>query len=170
MRTSSAPSSQPHCTRFQGIFRGTVALTALFGLVLSSLAADEDDKKKLQGTWKLTEAKVDGKKKDLPSGATASMIFAGDKVTEKMTGQDDEVSTCKIDSSKKPAQIDLTSSKGMDKKSTTNQGIYKLEGDTLTVAYSTLGAFGKRPASFEGKEVMVLTFAREKEKEKKKDK
>lgn len=139
------------------------------GILPFASGADQGDQKKLQGTWKMTAAWAGGTKVDIPKGADAYYVFAGDKLTMKATGEVDKNGTFKVDPIKRPSQIDLIAEKGKEKE--TMQGIYKLDGDTLTVAYSAMGPKGKRPAVFEGKDVMVMTFTKEAEKkEKDKDK
>jgi uncharacterized protein (TIGR03067 family) len=73
-----------------------------------------------------------------------------------------ENGTYKLDAAKKPAAIDLIIGKGGKDEGKTQLGIYKLEGDVLTVAIAEANS-KTRPSSFEGvKGVEVTTLKRAK--------
>ena len=72
----------------------------------------------------------------------------------------DEHGTYKLDAKKKPAEIDITP----PKEDGTHLGIFKIDGDTLTICMSDKGA-SERPTKFEspeGSKVMLLTLKRAK--------
>lgn len=71
-------------------------------------------------------------------------------------------STCRLDAAKQPAQIDMIGTEGANKGQAA-QGIYKLEGDRLTICYTMPGQ--QRPANFEsqpGSGATLVTWRRAK--------
>jgi uncharacterized protein (TIGR03067 family) len=118
------------------------------GLLPASDTTKEDAAKKelekLQGTWKITSLEVGGK--PLPEDAVSgTFTLKGDKYTFKTDDQEEE-GTFKIDPSKKPPAIDLLIGSGMDK-GKTQLGVYKLEGDRLTLCFAVAGD-KERPGKF----------------------
>jgi uncharacterized protein (TIGR03067 family) len=131
------------------------------------LAADEKDKaaKKdadpLQGTWKLTGGKVRGD--PLPEGEDGGKWVLKDGKYTFTSPEMVEEGTYKIDTSKKPAQLDLDITAGNDK-GKKQVGIYKVEGETLTVCLAFPGG-KERPSEFdtkEGSDRLLFIFKREK--------
>jgi uncharacterized protein (TIGR03067 family) len=128
----------------------TVGLLALG----TATAADDNPEKKalkeLQGTYlliglegksvKLTEEDL----KKVPD-ADRKMVIKDDKATS-FTGGKEDAATIKLDPSKKPAQIDLTTTKGG--KTEVNYGIYKLENGVLTICAIEKGEAKDRPKEF----------------------
>ncbi len=112
-----------------------------------------DDKEKLQGTWTLTSAVVDGQEKTaewVKLGYQA--IIKGDRIT---LGADDEKRTSpfEINPTSKPKKFDILIS----------LGIYELKGDELKLC---LGG-DQRPTEFEstaGSQQALFVFKRAKEK------
>lgn len=100
------------------------------------------DAKKMQGEW--TVEKFDREGKAFPEDRRKQMTFVvkGDKMMFKV-GDRDEVSEFTLDPSQKPATIDMINPKSKSK----SPGIYKLDGDTLTIVRIEEG--GARPKSFE---------------------
>jgi uncharacterized protein (TIGR03067 family) len=104
--------------------------------------------------------------KDSPSivGEWVTFIFAADgKLTIKEGKRDkNDTGTYKTDAKKDPAEIDIIPPE--DKKDPTVQGIYKLDGDTLTLAFGR-GKEKSRPTKFEspeGTDTIVITLKRAK--------
>ena len=116
------------------------------------------DEEKIQGGWKVTEAKKNGQDpadKDEVVGQV--LTFDGDRMKfGPFAGE------WKLDPSKDPRQIDCTVVDGPEnEKGKVSQGIYKLDGDKLTLHLSHPG--GERPTSFESKEgenCILLTLER----------
>jgi len=119
-------------------------MRAAFGMVVVLTAsigfADDkkDDKKpaKLDGKYLITAVEIGGEKfpDDLitkGSDAERTIVIKGDQIIASKGGKDDPA-TIKLDASKTPAHIDVTSKKG-DGKDEKMYGIYKLDGDTLTI-------------------------------------
>lgn len=108
----------------------------------------KDDLKKLEGDWKFTTWVSNGN--DLPQELLeiAKWSVKGDKYTFEM-GENKEEGTIKLDSAKKPAKIDLDIKDGNDK-GKAQPGIYKIEGDTITICLARPGN-KDRPTEFSGK-------------------
>jgi uncharacterized protein (TIGR03067 family) len=82
--------------------------------------------------------------------------------SDKMTTGKDETVTYKLDTTKTPHEIDMTETK--DGKAETSYGIYKLEGDILTVCVVASNNPADRPKEFkispDGKTV-ILTLKKD---------
>ena len=123
------------------------------GLLLSIYQHGRAGEKKteVEGTWTVVSAVFDGKKRD----ATGSFIFDGDKFTHTLKKSKARLERFVLDTSTKPQQIDLF--KGDSK----TPGIYKVEGDMLTLCYTDRG---KRPTEFvstKGSGIALFVFKRE---------
>jgi uncharacterized protein (TIGR03067 family) len=111
-----------------------IANVALALLTAGAIAADTPDeavkkeKEKLQGTWVVESAEVDGKTIEDLKGV--KMVFSADKVTWRMNGIEHEI-TYSIDPAKSPKHIDFTFEGKCVK--TVSKDIYQLEGNTLKV-------------------------------------
>jgi uncharacterized protein (TIGR03067 family) len=145
--------------------RKLLGLAALLCLVtLQSQAADEKkaDKDPLEGTWDLVSMEFMGMKHDVPKGKEMSLTFKGGKVTKKEAGKKDEDGTYKLDNTKKPKEIDLTTPKdGKPNETEMMKAIYLIDGDTLKFAFG--GPPGSpRPTAFDAKEIAIMTFKRKK--------
>jgi uncharacterized protein (TIGR03067 family) len=102
------------------------------GLLVAADAPDDAVKKeqgKLQGTWSPVAQEVNGERLEKDKLKKHTLIFDGDKLTIKEEAKSREHSF-KLDPSKAPKTIDITDKQG----DATGHGIYKLEGDTLTIA------------------------------------
>jgi RNA polymerase sigma factor (sigma-70 family) len=134
-----------------------LALSVLIGGVGTfayHLRATEDnakklDKEKIQGEWKVDSAKANGQ---APQGEEADRIkdatwtITADKITITFKGED-RISTYEIDPAAKPKTIDI-----MSEKEGTFKGIYKVEGDTLTICSAIGRPARERPTEFDSKE------------------
>jgi uncharacterized protein (TIGR03067 family) len=120
-------------------------ILAAAGMLAVAPAPDEKEKKdqdKMQGTWSVQTITRGGK--DMPADEAAKMklVIDGEKFTPTISGKADEGdSTFKLDPAKKPATIDVT-----DKKGEVVPGIYKIDGDVLTIAAHLGGK--ERPTEF----------------------
>lgn len=119
----------------------TLGVVLLFaGAVLA------DDKSPIDGKWTIESVTKDGKADDALKGATR--VHAEGKYTitpAKDSKAPPTDGTFTVDAEKKT--IDMKPSSG-NFKGKTLQGIYKLDGDTLTVAFGDK----ERPKGFESKE------------------
>lgn len=110
--------------------------------------ASKKDLDKLKGTWTATKMEHDGD--DLLGNRfkELKLTFDGDKVSVKSDLADlDNFTklTIKIDPSTKPKLIDFTVSIGSEK-GTVFEGIYKLDGEELTICTKVAGK--DRPSEF----------------------
>ncbi len=104
-------------------------------------AADKpkDDKDAIQGTWQVTAEEMGGKDVSKDEGelkdlANAKWVFTSDKITFLVPGKGDHSAAYKIDSSKKPKELDVTPLDGPpNEKDKAMPAIYSLEGDVLTI-------------------------------------
>jgi uncharacterized protein (TIGR03067 family) len=98
---------------------------------------------KLQGEWTLVSSEVGGKKRPDTENALSKLTISENQwVVTYRDSPSTARATIEIDPSKDPKTIDLTF-RGEKEPA---RGIYKLEGDTLTVCYGTVG--GERPKEF----------------------
>jgi uncharacterized protein (TIGR03067 family) len=115
---------------------------------LSSLAQQPrekvaSDQEKLQGKWRVVSFEADGKKEDEQVG----MIWTFDR--DKLHVGDEGPFSYRLQPSKTPKQIDATGpspEKGFPPLGLV--GIYKIEGDTLTLCYFPLRKDARRPTKF----------------------
>ncbi|HEY7156721.1 MAG TPA: sigma-70 family RNA polymerase sigma factor [Gemmataceae bacterium] len=131
-----------------------------YRLLAKEADAKKTDKERIQGTWKVDSAKANGEE---PQGDEGDRIkgstwtITAEKITVTFNGED-RVSTFMLDPAAKPKTIDV-----MTEKEGTFKGIYKLEGDTLTIC-ATLGRGDtERPAEFvseKGGFTMLLVLKR----------
>jgi uncharacterized protein (TIGR03067 family) len=115
-------------------------------------AAPTTDKERLEGTWTEVEIERDGKREKKERRRAKQLGFSGDKLLMKEKGEEFEGSF-KLDPKQNPKTIDIT----VKDLHMVQQGIYQLEGDTLTVS------FGKkeRPSEFNSANNAVTILKRE---------
>ena len=122
-------------------------------------AAASGDLKKLQGTWVSTA----------DNAQESRWVFEGKKSTTTAGGRE-YVCEVKVDPKATPhPTIDFLVTEGEDdSKGKTSRGIYKLEGDKLTICVTIPGQ-GSRPAEFEAVEGESHLFDLKREKKPEKD-
>ena len=147
----------------------------LFGLIPAAVLRGEDGKAdldRLQGSWEVTALEMGGKAtaaKELPGKVTVT--FTGEKMVldgplAAPVGETPvpPAFTVKLDPSRNPKAIDTVALTGRFK-GKTQPGIYRLEGDELTLCLPNQEAEG-RPTEFKspaGSELAVMTLKRSKE-------
>ena len=137
-----------------------VVLTVVaYGLAFAQPA--EDTQKKLQGTWTATQAERDGKAADDVVGHRLS--FTGNRFQiQSEDGKPLYAGTVRVDPSAQPAAMDFAHTEGA-LKGKAWQGIYALDGDTLTICDNAPNLDKGRPAAFEatrGSGYVLITFKR----------
>jgi uncharacterized protein (TIGR03067 family) len=137
------------------------------GLILAADAPKKEEAakelEKFQGTWTLVAVEANGQKaseEDLKKGEV-TLVVKDDKFTLK-TAQGNFEGSLKLDPAKKPKAYDA---KGTDPGGKTQEsvGIYKFDGDKLTVCFALLGK--ERPTEFKaeaGSDAIMEVFKREK--------
>jgi uncharacterized protein (TIGR03067 family) len=128
------------------------------------LAADEPDdavkkeQEKLRGTWTPTAQEAKGERQEMDKLKKHTWTFEDDKITINDDTRSREHSF-KLDPAKTPKTIDIADKKG----DPIGLGIYKLDGDTLTIAITKPNA--DRPTEFTTKKDsshVVVVLKREK--------
>jgi uncharacterized protein (TIGR03067 family) len=131
---------------------GTVLTTGVL-LVSGVLAQDKKEIEKLEGKWVVVSAERDGKAWDTVKGAVR--VNTGDKYVLTPKEGKGIPGTMKIDPSKKPKTMDMSSTEG-NFKDKTLLGIYEVDGDTLRICFAEPGK--ERPTEFASKAGVVLVI------------
>ena len=137
-------------------------------LCCQAMAGDEDAKK-IQGTWLLTELIVAGEKVPAKDVEGMKFVFENNKFTivppTADTGVvDKRTFTFKLDGGKQPAQVDIVALDG-EHKGVTSPGIYEIKDDTLRWCQSDDPKSTERPkdvASPAKSPLYLFTFKRSK--------
>ncbi|MFO0844671.1 MAG: TIGR03067 domain-containing protein [Gemmataceae bacterium] len=133
-------------------------ITTIGILLVSLLAAADDDGKKdlkaMQGDWVGEKMVRDGMPFPDDSAQALFRTMKGNAYTVHRFRTKAGAGTLKLDATKDPRQIDMTPDGG---KAGTILGIYKIDGDTLTICYAP--PKGKRPEAFESKEGTGVTLS-----------
>src|SRR5688572_611026 len=109
----------------------------------------EQAPKSLQGTWTATKAERDGKAADDVVGNRLS--FTGKRFQiQSNDGKPLYAGTVRVNPSAKPATVDFENTEGAAEGKMW-KGIYKLDGDTLTICDNAPNSDKERPAAFEAK-------------------
>ena len=136
------------------------AAAVVFCLVALVAAQAGEKTAKVEGTWIGVSGISDGKK--LPDGLLdkimLTVVFKEGKYSVLAEGKEVETGSYKTDASKKT--LDLTISKGKDE-GKTQLGIYKLDGDSLSVAFGAAGS-KNRPKNFDGGPDIEVTVMKRK--------
>jgi uncharacterized protein (TIGR03067 family) len=138
---------------------------AVAGLLAADAPRDEanKEKQKIQATWQCTAAEVNGRKAPEAEVNALKLIFAGTEFTFKLPDGDVKGNVKMLDTTTESRLIDLDFKVGPIRG--TLEGIYKVEGDTLTLCLHSMPDVKQRPAEFTGKEgsnQFLLVFRREK--------
>jgi uncharacterized protein (TIGR03067 family) len=135
-------------------------LTAL-ALAVGAPAAKEDPKKNsssLVGVWVAEKGAVGGDDRAIQAGSVTIEFTADGKVGIREGGRQPDPVDYHADPKKNPAEIDINGPPEM--KDLNMRGIYRVEGDTLTLC---LSRGEKRPTEFasaKGSDVLLLALRR----------
>jgi uncharacterized protein (TIGR03067 family) len=129
----------------------SLVLAGSLGLSIAAPAPkdDKDDLKKFEGDWVFTSWEFGGQTLPAEFRDSAKWSVKGDKYTFEMNEQKEE-GTIKLDPAKKPATIDFAITAGNDK-GKDQPGIYKVDGDTITICLARPGG-KERPTDFKSTE------------------
>jgi len=108
--------------------------------------ADADPRKQLAGSWTCASATIDGTPLAAETAKVLTLTLTADRFKTQRGEQVLFDSTYTVDATKDPKQIDMIGTEG-DLKGKPALGIYKLDGDKLTLCYTMPGK--ERPAKFE---------------------
>jgi uncharacterized protein (TIGR03067 family) len=113
----------------------------------------------LRGTWAVESFEVMGMKIDVPMAQRPTLTFDNGKAIMN-DGMRREETTYKTNDSKTPKEIDINEPRNQGNQ--TIKGIYKIEGDTLKIAFSANGPGNARPTTFDAKDAGVMVLKRTK--------
>lgn len=138
------------------------------GMLLLELRREPEavraEREKLQGIWKMTAAEIGGQDvlgpgKGLKNG---KLVLRGSEMSITRNDYDTVTTDYVIDPTQKPRTIDFVPRNGPEnERGRVHRGIYKLDGDTLTVCVN--GPDLERPTEFksaEGTQIMLFTLKR----------
>jgi uncharacterized protein (TIGR03067 family) len=112
----------------------------------NSVVQGQDAAKELQGVWTCAHATIDGNPLAEDTAKQLKLTLTADRYKSQRGDQVLFDSSYKVDASKSPKQIEMIGTEG-DLKGKAALGIYKLDGDTLTMCYCLPGK--ERPTAFE---------------------
>jgi uncharacterized protein (TIGR03067 family) len=125
-------------------YRMLSVLIFIFVSALVSVAAPPQagatkaDLEKLQGDWAEVSVCVDGVKASDDEAQSIFQTIKGDRYTLSLFNKSLVKGTLKIDATKKPKTIDMTTTDGPGK-DTTTLGVYEIDGDTLKICSAQPG-------------------------------
>ena len=138
----------------------TFSLVAWMLLTSQALAAEKDE---LQGTWVIEKLEELGKSIGPIKGSLC--VFSGDSMTLKdKNGKGAFTRKYKSDPTTSPKHFDFVPSR-KGTKTLIEKGIYKIDGDTLTI---NIADHKSRSASFDSKRGLLMVLKRKKDDKKSK--
>jgi len=127
-----------------------------------AVGAPAKDAPAIVGEWAGEKAVAGGKERPVPKGGISFTFTADGKlIIREGEREKADTGTYKADPKKDPAELDIIPPE--DKKEPTVQGIYKVDGDTLTLCFGRGKVGAARPSKFEapeGSDVIVITLKR----------
>jgi uncharacterized protein (TIGR03067 family) len=139
----------------------SVFIVSAFGPVRGADDKDKDEKA-VQGVWLYESMEWNGKKIPVEQIKESTITIEGDKFTIKRGKEVAQVGTLKYGSIKSQKTFDVTVTEG-EGKGTVMLGIYKIDGDSITVCMNYSGT--ERPTAYktaEQSESVLVTAKRAK--------
>jgi uncharacterized protein (TIGR03067 family) len=142
----------------------SLCVTLILTLSMSGLSRGDDVKraaKSMDGAWLASTAELGGEKFPDEIRKTMKLVMDEGKYTVTV-GKNPDRGTVKVDSSKKPKEMDITGTEGPNKGKTI-LAIYEMTDDTLTICYDLSGK--ARPSEFKtakDTKLFLVTYKREK--------
>ena len=124
----------------------TILVIGLFMIGVAALVQDADPRRQLVGKWNCNSATIDGSPIAAETAQALTLTLTADRFKTQRGDQVLFDSTYILDASKEPKQIDMIGTEG-ELKGKPALGIYKLDGEKLTLCYTMPGK--ERPAKFE---------------------
>lgn len=126
--------------------RAVAAASLVFALAVAGAQKGPDpksdqDRAALQGTWKWQAATLNGEALAAAEVRLMAMTFKDDQVMPSADPTDR--ATFRLDASKSPATIDF-----IDRNNSVDLGIYKVEGDVLSICMAFAQSRKPRPTAF----------------------
>jgi uncharacterized protein (TIGR03067 family) len=143
-----------------------VLVPVLFAVAVPLASADEKadaDLKAMVGKWKVEKAVLGGQDLTEHLKDMKFEITAGGKYTVEI-GPENDAGTFTVDPAKSPKQLDVKPTGGPNKGKTV-KGIYKIDGDTMTICYDHMADAAKHPEKFESKDgttLLLMVYKRQK--------
>jgi uncharacterized protein (TIGR03067 family) len=121
----------------------------------------KDDPKKIQGQWMRIRYTQGAYTEEGPTGSVITVTGQRLKYEQSNTQIGDY--TFALDTKKKPKVLDFTCIAGVAK-GLVYRGLYRLEGDTLTLCYRQSAAESDRPTAFDASKegVVISVYKRQK--------
>ena len=141
----------------------SLAVSPAFAVEEKELSEDaKKELKKLEGKWTATKVIAEGKEETPPEDRNTVEF----KERKFLFGDKELFDVAALDPSTNPKCLDFKAviDMGEIQKGTVYEAIYKVDGDTLTLAIY-VGGSGNRPSKFEsaeGSKTVVVTFERQK--------
>jgi uncharacterized protein (TIGR03067 family) len=134
-----------------------VCIIGLSSLAARQAFADNKDDEKILGTWTVVSIEEGGKKapEELIKDATVTFTADGKMTTKR--GEQEQEFTYRLDPTQKIKEFNGTNAAGK-----TVSGIYKFDGDTLTVCFDRAGGRPTEFASPDGTVIVLYALKREK--------
>jgi uncharacterized protein (TIGR03067 family) len=173
MKTQFGGLNEVPCQRLRGgsMPRIIFILAATYAPLLLAADTNEDVRKELkslEGTWKTVAMEAAGQSSPKDGIPDFTFIIAADGKSRGRTPQGEFRSTIAVNPKDDPKTIENLHESG-DDKGKKQYGIYKLEGDKLTVCMTLAGAAATdRPKDFTTKDSTNVVFVFERVKEAKK--
>jgi uncharacterized protein (TIGR03067 family) len=115
----------------------------------------------VRGSWAVVELNIGGKKHKMQE-TVETLTFERGKLTHKI-GVRNETCSYLTDPTKTYKELDMSAPKWDEPMViNTTRVIFRIDGDTLELAYSLTRLGGERPTSFSGPDVYVVTLKRTK--------